>query len=99
MNEYMGLISGAYDAKAEGFAPGGGSLHPRMSAHGPDAEVTRAAMDAKLAPHKIDNGVAFMFETAALMRLTRFAAEAQERQRDYDSCWASLDRFYRGEGR
>ncbi|MEV6205368.1 homogentisate 1,2-dioxygenase domain-containing protein, partial [Streptomyces sp. NPDC051771] len=27
MSEYMGLIEGAYDAKAEGFVPGGGSLH------------------------------------------------------------------------
>ncbi|MET9741191.1 LuxR C-terminal-related transcriptional regulator, partial [Streptomyces sp. NPDC006422] len=31
-----GLIEGAYDAKAEGFVPGGGSLHNMMSAHGPD---------------------------------------------------------------
>ena len=39
MSEYMGLIEGAYDAKAEGFVPGGGSLHNMMSAHGPDRET------------------------------------------------------------
>jgi homogentisate 1,2-dioxygenase len=36
-SEFMGLIHGAYDAKAEGFVPGGASLHNCMSGHGPDA--------------------------------------------------------------
>ena len=36
MSECMGLITGAYDAKAEGFAPGGLSLHNLMAGHGPD---------------------------------------------------------------
>ncbi|NOM41552.1 homogentisate 1,2-dioxygenase domain-containing protein, partial [Klebsiella pneumoniae] len=55
MNEFMGLINGAYDAKAEGFLPGGASLHGVMSAHGPDAETCEKAIAADLAPHKIDN--------------------------------------------
>ncbi len=42
MSEYMGLVHGAYDAKAEGFLPGGGSLHNCMSGHGPDATTFRA---------------------------------------------------------
>ncbi len=63
MNEFMGLVNGAYDAKAGGFAPGGMSLHSCMSAHGPDAAATERAMSAELAPHKIDNTLAFMFET------------------------------------
>jgi homogentisate 1,2-dioxygenase len=37
MSEFMGLVHGTYDAKAEGFLPGGASLHNAMSAHGPDA--------------------------------------------------------------
>ncbi|HSY28359.1 MAG TPA: homogentisate 1,2-dioxygenase, partial [Burkholderiaceae bacterium] len=43
MSEYMGLIHGAYDAKAEGFVPGGGSLHNSMSGHGPDAATFERA--------------------------------------------------------
>src|SRR5260370_1170582 len=34
-SEFMGLVAGVYDAKAEGFAPGGARLHHSMSAHGP----------------------------------------------------------------
>src|SRR5258706_1796539 len=36
MSELMGLVRGVYDAKAEGFAPGGISIHNCMSAHDPD---------------------------------------------------------------
>jgi homogentisate 1,2-dioxygenase len=43
MNEFMGLILGQYDAKAEGFLPGGASLHNCMSGHGPDAETFERA--------------------------------------------------------
>ena len=39
MTEFMGLMHGVYDAKAEGFLPGGASLHNCMTAHGPDAET------------------------------------------------------------
>ena len=39
MSEYMGLIEGVYDAKEEGFVPGGSSLHNCMSPHGPEAAV------------------------------------------------------------
>ncbi|MET0612500.1 MAG: homogentisate 1,2-dioxygenase, partial [Pseudomonas caspiana] len=63
MNEFMGLIEGAYDAKAEGFMPGGASLHNCMSAHGPDNATAEKATAAQLQPHKIDNTMAFMFET------------------------------------
>ncbi|NEE47099.1 homogentisate 1,2-dioxygenase, partial [Streptomyces sp. SID8455] len=56
MSEYMGLIDGAYDAKAEGFVPGGGSLHNMMSAHGPDRETFDRASAAELKPQKIEDG-------------------------------------------
>jgi homogentisate 1,2-dioxygenase len=48
MCEFMGLVTGAYDAKAEGFLPGGASLHNCMSAHGPDAETWERATNAEL---------------------------------------------------
>ena len=75
MTEFMGLLYGDYDAKAEGFLPGGASLHNCMSAHGPDAESWEKATRAELKPQKIDNTMAFMFESRYAMRLTRYAVE------------------------
>jgi len=63
MSEYMGLVHGAYDAKAEGFLPGGGSLHNCMTGHGPDAATFETASNATLAPHKLDKTLAFMFDS------------------------------------
>ena len=63
MSEFMGLVHGAYDAKAEGFVPGGASLHNCLSAHGPDRATFDRAVAADLKPHKIDDTLAFMFET------------------------------------
>src|SRR5690606_17039798 len=51
MSEFMGLITGAYDAKADGFSPGGASLHNQMSGHGPDQASYDAAVNADLKPH------------------------------------------------
>lgn len=88
MSEYMGLISGEYDAKeGGGFVPGGGSLHNRMSAHGPDAASFEKASKAELKPVKFDAGLAFMFETVRPFRLTRWAVETPLRQRGYDAVW------------
>ncbi|MEK7689609.1 MAG: homogentisate 1,2-dioxygenase, partial [Bdellovibrionota bacterium] len=50
MSEYMGLIHGVYDAKPEGFVPGGSSLHNCMSSHGPDKQTFDAASSAELKP-------------------------------------------------
>jgi homogentisate 1,2-dioxygenase len=90
MNEYMGLIYGVYDAKAEGFAPGGGSLHNCMSGHGPDAQTFDAASSAQLEPKFLGDTLAFMFETRHLIRPTRFALESPLLQRDYWRCWRGL---------
>lgn len=95
MNEYLGLIYGAYDAKASGFVPGGASLHNRMAAHGPDAASTAGAEAAELKPHKIENTLAFIFETRDILVPTRHALEIPELQRDYDACWQGLDRRFR----
>ncbi|MFI6939752.1 homogentisate 1,2-dioxygenase [Streptomyces sp. NPDC050418] len=95
MSEYMGLIEGAYDAKAEGFVPGGGSLHNMMSAHGPDRETFEKASAAELKPQKIDDGLAFMFETRWPVTLTGQARDAGHLQTSYDDVWQGLERHFR----
>ena len=88
MSEFMGLITGAYDAKeGGGFAPGGASLHNRMNGHGPDWATYDKAVNADLKPHRIEGTMAFMFETRSPVRLTRWAAEAPTVQLDYDTVW------------
>jgi len=88
MSEAMGLIHGAYDAKAEGFAPGGLSLHNLMAGHGPDVASWRAASEAELKPHKIEGSMAFMVESCWPYRPTRFALE--QAQGDYDDAWGGF---------
>ncbi len=87
MSEYMGLIHGQYDAKASGFLPGGGSLHNRFSAHGPDAAVYRKATTDALNPHYLANTLAFMFESRTVLQPTAFAMASVALQADYDSVW------------
>jgi len=87
MSELMGLVHGAYDAKAEGFLPGGVSIHNSMSAHGPDLATFEKASAAELKPHKIENTLAFMWESRYVFRPTRFAMAARELQKDYDRVW------------
>ena len=96
MTEFMGLLYGAYDAKAEGFLPGGASLHNCMSAHGPDAETHERATNADLKPHKLTDTMAFMFESRFAMRLTRYAVESSELQQDYFEGWQDLKRRFPG---
>jgi homogentisate 1,2-dioxygenase len=95
MSEYMGLVTGAYDAKAEGFVPGGGSLHNTFASHGPDAETYARASTAELAPQKLDGTLAFMFESRWTITATAQAMNASFRQRDYDSVWSGLTRHFR----
>src|ERR1700728_1675711 len=87
MNEFMGLIHGEYDAKAEGFTPGGASLHNCMSGHGPDAETFARASTAELKPIKLDGTLAFMFETRFVCRPTKFAMRTSLLQHEYFECW------------
>jgi homogentisate 1,2-dioxygenase len=95
MSEYMGLVRGAYDAKAEGFVPGGASLHNTFASHGPDAETYAKASTADLAPQKLDDTLAFMFESRWTINPTRQAHEAPHRQPDYDAVWSGLQRHFR----
>jgi homogentisate 1,2-dioxygenase len=83
MSEFMGLIYGQYDAKPEGFTPGGFSLHNTMLPHGPDRDAFEGASNAQLKPHKLENTMAFMFETRFPQRVTAYAANAPELQESY----------------
>jgi len=94
MNEFMGLVTGEYDAKAEGFVPGGASLHNCMSGHGPDAETFERASAAELRPVKLEGTLAFMFETRFVARPTRFAMETAARQHEYYTCWQGLKKNF-----
>ncbi|MDA0226334.1 MAG: homogentisate 1,2-dioxygenase, partial [Proteobacteria bacterium] len=87
MSELMGLVRGVYDGKAEGFLPGGISLHNCMAAHGPDAATYDKASAEALAPTRYKDTLAFMWESRHVFRPTRFAMEAPERQSAYDAVW------------
>jgi homogentisate 1,2-dioxygenase len=107
MSEFMGLISGVYDAKAEGFSPGGASLHSIMTPHGPDAGTFAKAVVAELTPVYQDGGIAFMFESSLFLTPTRWAlygdygvgAKEEGRkngalQADYHKVWQGLERRF-----
>src|SRR5215469_14732476 len=95
MSEFMGLVHGVYDAKAEGFVPGGASLHNTFASHGPDADTYAKASTAELRPQKLDGTLAFMFDSRWTILPTRQAMEAGHRQGDYDSVWSGLTRNFR----
>ncbi len=96
MSELMGNIYGIYDAKPEGFVPGGMSLHNMMLPHGPDKQAFEGASNAKLAAEKLDNTMSFMFETRFPQHLTPFAANEAPLQEDYIDVWADLTKHYDG---
>jgi len=92
MSEYMGLIRGVYEAKQEGFVPGGGSLHSCMTPHGPDTATFEKASnpDNKLVPVKIPNDtLAFMFESSYMFNITPYAQE-NNIDKGYYTCWQDL---------
>ncbi|MES2759950.1 MAG: homogentisate 1,2-dioxygenase [Pseudomonadota bacterium] len=94
-SEFMGLIHGAYDAKAEGFVPGGASLHNCMSGHGPDAATFDKASAADTSrPDRVSDTMAFMFETPTVIRPTRHAVESAQLQQDYAECWRGLEKRF-----
>lgn len=97
-SEFMGLVHGVYDAKAEGFMPGGASLHNSMTGHGPDAETFEKASNADLSmPHAIKDTMAFMFETRCVQRPTAQALPSGQLQDDYYRCWQGLRKHFNPE--
>jgi homogentisate 1,2-dioxygenase len=97
MSELMGNIYGQYDAKPEGFVPGGVSLHNMMLPHGPDKNAFDGASNAKLGAEKLDNTMSFMIETRFPQHLTEFASKEAPLQDDYVECWTSLEKKFDGE--
>ena len=94
-SEFMGLIAGVYDAKAEGFVPGGASLHNCMSGHGPDAATFEKASSADLSkPNVIEGTMAFMFETRKVIRPTRQALDSPQLQGNYYECWQGIAKHF-----
>jgi len=91
MSEFMGLVYGEYDAKPQGFRPGGASLHNCMVPHGPDEEAFEKASTAKLAPHKLDNTLAFMFESRLRFVPTEYALKGGALDSAYADCWTHLE--------
>ncbi|HWV51785.1 homogentisate 1,2-dioxygenase [Pseudorhodoplanes sp.] len=94
MSEFMGLVYGVYDAKPEGFVPGGFSLHNTMLPHGPDADAFEHASNVELKPVKLTNTLAFMFETRFRQRVTAWAEGLPTQQRDYIDCWSGLRKMF-----
>jgi homogentisate 1,2-dioxygenase len=96
MSEFMGLIHGQYDAKEEGFVPGGMSLHNMMLPHGPDTFGFEKASTGDLKPVKLDETMAFMFETRFPQHVTSYAMQLETRQDDYIDCWRGLKKRFDG---
>jgi len=102
MAEFMGLIYGQYDAKREGFVPGGASLHNTMTPHGPDTDTYKRAVEADCSkPSKFEGGLAFMFETCLTLKCSKYALTCPQRQMNYAQCWDGLRNNFSGwkEGR
>lgn len=90
MSELMGLIFGEYDAKKEGFLPGGISIHNCMTAHGPDKDSFQNASTEELKPVHYQDTMAFMFETKEPWLVSEIALAHPGRQLDYSACWQGL---------
>ena len=95
MSELMGLVRGVYDARAEGFLPGGISIHNCMQPHGPDVATVDKASAVELKPHKIDDTLAFMWESRYVFRPTKFALGAPQLQKDYDAIWSGFKKRFK----
>jgi len=94
MSEFMGNVYGVYDAKPEGFTPGGISLHNTMLPHGPDVDAFEHNSNVELKPVKLKNTLAFMFETRFRQRVTKYAAQSPALQDNYIDCWTGLKKHF-----
>jgi len=109
MTEYMGLIRGKYDGKSnappgDAFLPGGASLHSCMTPHGPDSATFIAASSSRdpQQPMFYDEGLAFMFETTYMLKVTPSALSGSDPsypsvQADYQKCWAAMPKLFTGQ--
>ena len=98
MSEYMGMIYGKYDAKADGFVAGGSSLHSCMMAHGPDATTFLKASQTSVpqTPVYFNEGLAFMFESCYMLKVSSRMLQSPTRQLRYTDCWRNLPKLFTG---
>lgn len=92
MSEFMGVISGTYEAKPGNFGPGCTSLHLPMTPHGPETSVFKSASESELKPYRIkDTDYAFMFETHMLLRTSKFINDdVMKVDHHYNEVWSGL---------
>lgn len=90
MSELMGLITGQYDAKKEGFLPGGISIHNCMTAHGPDSATYASMIKEEQTPVRYKDTLAFMFETREPWKISETALAHITRQSEYSDCWQDM---------
>ena len=64
------------------------------TAHGPDAEIRQRATSAQLKSHKLEDGMAFMFESRYVLWLTRYAIQPSKLQHDYFDGWQGLEKHF-----
>jgi homogentisate 1,2-dioxygenase len=96
MSEFMGIVHGVYDAKEEGFSPGGMSLHNMYFPHGPDHDAWLKATSGQLEPQRLSDTLSFMFETRYPLIPTAYAGSIPALQDDYPTVWHHLERHYTG---
>ena len=65
-----------------------------MSAHGPNNVTVQNAIAVDLAPRKVDQTMAFMFETGAVLRPSLYAHQSPQLQPDYDDCWSGMAKMF-----
>jgi homogentisate 1,2-dioxygenase len=97
MTEFMGLITGKYEAKAA-FQPGGATLHSSMTPHGPDYDCFEMASKGELKPMRMAEGsLAFMFESSLSLVLTKWSMTTCGCvDQDYFKCWSPLKQYFDG---
>ncbi|KAJ1980444.1 hypothetical protein H4R34_002451 [Dimargaris verticillata] len=96
MSEFMGIIHGQYEAKRDGFLPGGATLHSTMTPHGPDTATVRDATARDLQPGRVaDHSQAFMFETCLMLKVTKWALEdSMAVDQNYYRAWSNMPRTF-----
>lgn len=98
MSEFMGLIFGHYEAKKEGFQPGGATLHSIMTPHGPDVKCFESASKEDLKPTRVAEGTqSFMFESCLGLAVTKWGLKTcQKLDAQYFQCWKGLPKKFTG---
>ena len=88
----MIMMTDRYEAKEEGFCPGGATLHSMMTPHGPDAKCFQDWSNMKLGAMKVAEGTqAFMFETSLQLAVTKWGEETCNKlDQEYYQCWQNI---------